>query len=134
MIDLGIKQTNRKTSSVIVVPDIDKVRKNVRMIPGYLVEDFQDYCMFCAKRFWVFSDYMSQEVCDPIKTDFMEAEYMTHAWRCQSCKEKNKRKCFDGRVITKPERWTGAISSLDRPKVWRDEISRVLVSSEKRKK
>ena len=133
----------------LIAPNIDEIRKTKKLIPGYLVEDYQDYCAFCAKIHWVFNE-MHQAICDPLKKEnimgmtYEDAERsgildnvenkLNHAWRCTTCKLKNKRKTFDGRKMTDEKRWTAATSTMERPKVWRDPISKVIVGSQKRLK
>jgi len=123
IIDITI--ITREKASVVIVPDIDKVRSEEVLIPGHLVRDIKKYCMFCAKEFWRFSSNMEQVICDPIKNDFIEAKEHTFVDRCINCKDKNKKKTFDGRVISDPKTLTIAESDFERPRLWKNQKTRI---------
>lgn len=93
----------------------------MKLIPGYPIYDWTDYCMFCAKRYWVFNDSLEQVICAPCNTERTFFKETSLAWRCQPCRLKNKINAFDDRKIIDPKRLTIASSSVERPMLWRFE-------------
>ncbi len=121
---VNIKCMSKSRTAITIVPDIEKLRKEIKFIPGSLIRDYKKYCMFCAKQFWYFNDHMEQVVCDPIKSDFIEAFDFTIIDRCWSCKQRKRKKAFDGRIITDPKKLTLAESDFERPRLWKNSKTR----------
>ena len=106
------------TLSVIDVNELFKIQGR-RFIQGTEIEDWQDYCMFCAHQYWIFNDNLEQVICAPCNTERSYFKYSSLAWRCQDCRLKKKIKAFDDRQIIDPLKFTFAESTQDRPRLWR---------------
>lgn len=119
-IELNVSKSVGRLFAVLVVEDADKLfkKEDRKFIPNYAIEDFKQYCMFCAHEYWVFNDELEQVVMAPSKMWITAFDGTSLAWRCQHCRMKKKTESFDNREIMKPERLTIAESSMDRPMLW----------------
>jgi len=85
--------------NIVKVEDIDKVKDEVHLVPGTLMQDKSHYCLFCGEQKYFFKDEMEQVVCRPKVDHFIEAGDYTLEFRCSKCKTQKRKKTFDGREI-----------------------------------